>query len=198
VRGLELTSINSPTTGDLSLFHAITDPTNSEHTVAEVALKLAHLGVSVMPVNAVTKKPLLDTWKALQTRVASLKQVEEWFGQWPEAALGVITGALNGISVLDLDVGTDGEPPGWISLLATNFNLPTAKNPTPIVKTPSGGYHLYYPFNPDLPQGAGIWGLTHVDGRGEGGYVVAPPSPGYIWRPAFRSSSDRDDGVVQP
>jgi len=175
---------------DLKTWEAITDPRNNDHSVAEVALKLAHLSVSVMPVNVVTKKPLLDTWKALQTTAANLKQVEEWFGRWPNAGLAIVTGELNGICVLDMDVGDKNEPSGWESLRGTDFLLPSASNPVPLVRTPSGGFHAYYPFDSLLPQGTRIWGLSHVDGRAEGGYVVAPPCAGYNWVSHYRTVMD--------
>ncbi len=180
-----MTSINSANDASLSPFQAITDPRNNDHPVPEVARYLASIGVSVMPVNISTKKPRLDSWKALQTEAASPERVKDWYRQWPNAGLAVVTGELNGICVLDLDVGDGDEPSGWESLQETDFVLPSSASPTPIVKTPSGGYHLYYPFSSDLPQGARIWELHHVDGRAEGGYVIAPPSTGYLWVPRF-------------
>lgn len=179
-----------PNDSDHAPFRAITDPRNNDHPIPEVARYLSSFGVSVMPVDTTKKKPRLDSWKALQTEAASPEQVKAWFRRWPNAGMALVTGELNGISVLDLDVGTADEPPGWVSLQGTDFKFPSAENPTPIVRTPSGGYHLYYPFNSDLLQGARLWGLSHVDGRGEGGYVVAPPSAGYTWVTSFSTHSD--------
>lgn len=45
-----------------------------------------------------------------------------------------------------------------------------------LVRTPSGGMHAYYPADPDRPQPSWQAARAHVDFRGEGGYVVVPPS----------------------
>ena len=171
-------------------FAAITDPRNNDHSVFEVARYLASLGVSVLPVNIATKKPLLDTWKALQTTATRPEQVEDWFRQWPNAGLAVIAGILNGISVLDLDAEKGGNPPGWVGLAEFGFSMPSADNVVPVVKTPSPAFHCYYPHTPDIPQGTGIWGIPNLDGRSDGGYVIVPPTPGYRWLRRYASWAD--------
>ena len=45
-----------------------------------------------------------------------------------------------------------------------------------LVRTPSGGMHAYYPAHPDRPQSSWQAASAHVDFRGEGGYVIVPPS----------------------
>ena len=52
---------------------------------------------------------------------------------------------------------------------------------TPKVRTRRGGLHYYFA----RPDG-GVGNRAHVAGfdidvRGDGGYVVVPPSPGYSW-----------------
>jgi hypothetical protein len=171
-------------------FAAITDRRNNDHPVPEVAQYLASIGVSVMPVNISTKKPCLASWKTLQTEAASPEQVEEWYRQWPNAGLAVVTGELNGICVLDPDTEKGHSPPGWVGLAESGFDMPSARNVVPVVKTQSSGFHFYYPHTPDIPQGTGIWGIPNLDGRSDGGYVIVPPTPGYRWLRKYATRAD--------
>jgi hypothetical protein len=171
-------------------FAAITDPRNNDHPVPEVARYLASIGVSVMPVNVATKKPRIDSWKALQTEAVSPQQVEEWFRRWPDSGLSVVTGCLNGICVLDADSGKSGKPPGWIGLAEIGFYMPSAHNVVPIAKTQHAGFHFHYPYTPDIPQGTGIWGIPNLDGRSDGGYIIVPPTPGYRWLRKYATRTD--------
>ena len=84
--------------------------------------------------------------------------------------IGIATG--NGLYVLDVDKHHDGEATiqnweGDHGLLPNTYT----------VQTPRGGRHYYFTTTTKAPTGAGL-GLG-VDVRGDGGYVVAPPSPGY-------------------
>ena len=117
-------------------------------------------GWSAIPVGQ-DKRPLF-TWKEFQTRRAEPDECSAWFDKYPNANVGVVTGAISGISVVDLD-GPDGEAS------AKDLNLPR----TYTVKTPKG-WHLYYKHHPLLHTGAAF--LPGIDVRSDGGYVVAPPS----------------------
>lgn len=86
--------------------------------------------------------------------------------------VGIVTGKVSGLFVLDLDPRKGDIPAGWESLNGRMKQWPQ----TPTVVTGSGGRHLYF----KLPEGevprnsAGI--LPGVDWRAEGGWVVAPPT----------------------
>ena len=47
---------------------------------------------------------------------------------------------------------------------------------TALVRTPSGGLQAYYPADPDRSQSSWQAARAHVDFRGDGGYIIAPPS----------------------
>jgi hypothetical protein len=90
----------------------------------------------------------------------------------PNAALiGMPTGSISGISVVDIDVrdGKAGEQ--WMNNNKAELGL------TKIVQTQSGGWHYYYRHVVGITNTAGI--AQCVDIRGEGGYVIVPPSIGY-------------------
>ena len=100
-----------------------------------------------------------------------VEQIGRWWTEHPDAQIGLATGATSGFVVVDLDVvELIGEVDGleW----ARDVNLPDTLTAT----TPSGGEHRYYaaPGEP-VPTSAGQV-APHVDIRGDGGYVILPPS----------------------
>jgi hypothetical protein len=89
-----------------------------------------------------------------------------WWSCHPQANIGLATG--HRFDVLDVD-GPAGE--AAIRALAAEHSLHSSG---PLVRTGGGGWHYYL-----APTGLGNArpaGLAHVDWRGRGGYVVAPPS----------------------
>ncbi|OGG48695.1 hypothetical protein A3C18_02415 [Candidatus Kaiserbacteria bacterium RIFCSPHIGHO2_02_FULL_54_11b] len=124
----------------------------------ETALKYAEMGYSIIPIRAKSKKPLVD-WKRYQTERATPEEIEKWFKEWPNMNIGIITGAISGIAVVDVENGGSLE------------GLP----PTVTAKTGGGGWHLYYR-HPGHKVGNEVRTRELTDVRGDGGYVVAPPS----------------------
>jgi hypothetical protein len=121
------------------------------------ALHYAEIGLSVIPVGQ-DKKPLIS-WQIHQKKRASKKQVMKWFTQFPYANVAVVTGAISGIVVVDVEAGGKTE------------NLP----PTSISKTGGGGWHFFYKHpGKKVANAVRIKELTDI--RGDGGYVVMPPS----------------------
>jgi len=118
-------------------------------------------GFSVIPVGR-DKKPLID-WKEFQTRYPSPEELEKWFSDGKNN-IAIVTGPISEIAVLDID-GEEGEE----SIKQNKLYLP----PAPCVKT-GKGYHYYFKYQ------NGVRNFTRrypgIDLRGEGGYVLAPPS----------------------
>ncbi len=128
------------------------------------ALEYSVRGYSILPLRK-NKLPLVDSWKHFQQLAAGEEQIAEWWEKNPAANVGIITGKISGITVVDIDVSGDKAVP-----------LDTFPR-THTVKTPTGGYHLYYQYCPDIQQTANTFPqFPHVDIRNDGGYVVAPPS----------------------
>jgi Bifunctional DNA primase/polymerase, N-terminal len=104
-----------------------------------------------------------------------------WWTRHPQANIGLATG--HRFDVLDID-GPTGE--AAIRTLAATHGLHSSG---PLVQTGGGGWHYYL-----APTGLGNVppdGLAHVDWRGRGGYVVAPPSRHASGHP-YRWVSGRD------
>lgn len=128
------------------------------------AFRLMVDGKSVMPVG-LDKKPLLNQWKILQTAPATEEDLKRWWTKWPHAGIGLITGKISGITVVDIDT-TGGNAVPLDTFPATYT-----------VKTPTGGYHLYYGYDASIQQTANTFPqFPHVDIRNTGGFVVCPPS----------------------
>jgi Bifunctional DNA primase/polymerase, N-terminal len=89
-----------------------------------------------------------------------------WWTRHPPANIGLATG--HRFDVLDIDGPAGAQA---IRELAATHGLHSSG---PLVRTGGGGWHFYL-----APTGLGNAspaGLAHVDWRGRGGYVVAPPS----------------------
>lgn len=126
------------------------------------AMQFMVSGYSVMPVG-LDKKPLLKTWKQYQTVAADEDQIEKWWRRWPHANIGIITGKVSGITVIDIDTYRGGD----MSKFPRTFT----------VKTGNGGFHLYFKYHPGITISANAYAdMPGVDLRGDGGFVVGPYS----------------------
>lgn len=118
-------------------------------------------GFSVIPLLPKSKKPAIQ-WREYQKRLPTEEELEAWFGNRSRNNIGVVTGSISGLAVLDAD---SAEAVAWCEA-----NLPK----TPTVKT-ARGRHYYFKFMPGLKNSVKVNGLKS-DVRGEGGYVAAPCS----------------------
>ncbi len=134
------------------------------------ALQAIGRGWSVIPLKPHSKTPL-GSWKANQTLRATYEELEAAFQANPDAGLGFVTGAISGKVVLDIDPDVGGKQ-SMNEFVAQFGRLPQ----TPVVRTGGGGYHYYFAYpKAGLRNSAGKLG-DGLDIRGDGGYVVAPPS----------------------
>jgi hypothetical protein len=94
--------------------------------------------------------------------------IRQWWTSAPNANIGVATG--RGCIVLDIDLRHDGD-----KTLAVLEQQHGAVPPTWRATTGGGGVHLYFTTDVEVRNSAGKIG-PGIDIRGDGGYVVAPPS----------------------
>jgi hypothetical protein len=94
-----------------------------------------------------------------------------WWQRWPGANLGVRTGAVSGLVVVDVDPAHSGLE--TMRRLSDEAPIPKGLR----VRTGSGGWHLYFAHpGGQVRNSAGTALGPGVDVRGDGGYVIAPPS----------------------
>lgn len=140
-------------------------------SLRDAARALADAGVPVFPCVAGGKRPL--TPAGFNDATTDPGVVAGWWSTWPNANLAVPTGARSGIDVVDVDVTAD----------RSGFDAFTMAQEAGIldgeyarIRTPSGGMHVYFPSASDRPQRCWQSATAHIDFRGDGGYVVVPPS----------------------
>lgn len=167
----------------------------SEHSTPVVTLPhAAHMlcesGLSVIPIASVAdKNPSLESWKPYTIHAPQPAEAAHWFtanGTPAAPALAIVCGAVSGgLTVIDFDLMRDGRTlyPEWTRLVEKL--APGLLATLPVVETPSGGHHVYLrcpvvESNQKLAESAAR--QTWIETRGEGGYVLAPPSEGYVKR----------------
>jgi hypothetical protein len=93
-------------------------------------------------------------------------RIGRWWHRWPQANVGLATGII--FDALDID------GPAGLAALGQLQAAADLRFPGPMVATGGGGWHHWF-----TPTGLGNRpprGLAHVDWRGRGGCVLAPPS----------------------
>jgi len=100
-------------------------------------------------------------------------EIERLFSVAGAALIGVPTGEVSGLSVIDIDVRDGKQGEQWVRDNAELLGI------TRVAETQSGGWHYYYKHVDNIRNRAGIDGC--VDVRGDGGYVIYPSSTGYRW-----------------
>lgn len=125
---------------------------------------------SVIPIRADgSKAPALESWKEYQQRLPTEMELQNWFVAGVNQ-IGVVTGKISGLSVLDVDT--------------RNITLPVTSSIR--VKTPKGTHH-YFKYSEGL--GNAVRFIEHCDIRSEGGFCLLPPSRGYSFvNPYFKLS----------
>jgi putative DNA primase/helicase len=154
--------------------------------IGEEAVALAREGFAIFPVYEIApngycacgrsdcsspgKHPRLKN--GVKGASTSEEQARQWWTVWPDANIGIATGACSSIFVLDVDSKHNGQD-ALVALMEQHGQL----SDTRISQTGGGGFHAFYrlPVDRDIPNSAGKVGQG-IDIRGEGGYVVAPPS----------------------
>lgn len=133
------------------------------------AQSYAARGWSVIPMESHGKRPLV-AWTEFQQRRAAPDEVDAWFEHWPDANVGIVTGHVSGLVVVDVDAKH-----GGFDSLATLTHEFGGLPDTVTAETGGGGRHLYFHHPRDaLRNRVGI--RPGIDLRAEGGCVVAPPS----------------------
>ncbi len=149
--------------------------------ILETARQYVAIGLSVIPVKADgSKSPKLSGWREYSDRLPTDDELVEWFGGTEPVGIGVVPGTASGnLVVLDFECKA-GQPAfaEWLTGLDPTLAAPLAV--CPIVRTPSGGRHIWIRLPAAVPGGKLARyskGDTKVEIRGEGHQVLAPGCP---------------------
>lgn len=151
----------------------------------DLAEPLIRLGIHVAPAHPNKKRSFLKSWQNLAS--VSRRQIEYWDRTYANANVIVVCGEASNISVIDVDVkdGVDGNA-ALLKHKENGFTLP----PRPMVRSPSGGLHLYFKHQKGLLNAVGLSKTGRgigvgVDYRTSGGSVCGPGSTidgkAYTW-----------------
>lgn len=153
---------------------------DSSAPILEHALAYAVRGWPVFPCNPspirkVGKRPM--TPSGFKDATTDEVQIRAWWTRWPDALIGVPMGRRTKVFAIDPDIpdGPD-EPDGlkaWNRLLASHGQVFTHTH-----ETPSGGLHVLFRWDEARPVSnrEGKLKGSGINVRGEGGYIIVPPS----------------------
>jgi len=153
---------------------------NEPSEIKAAASRLISAGLSVISIKPDSSKSPPIPWKEFQRRQATEEELTGWFTPEGRTGLAIIGGKVSGgLEILDFDDDALYAP--WCELVESEAS--GLLNRLPKVKTPEG-VHVYcrsegcegnqklaQAFEDGQPK-------TLIETRGEGGYVIAPPSPG--------------------
>lgn len=125
--------------------------------VAHAVLYIERFGCSVIPISK-SKVPSVP-WSEFMSRVPKVSEVIGWDME----RLGIVTGQVSGIVVVDCDSREHAEW-FWDNISQSN-----------VVVRSRRGFHFYFKHPGERVMNA-VKVAGHYDVRGDGGYVVAPPS----------------------
>jgi hypothetical protein len=137
------------------------------YNLSEAALQYAGRGWRVFPCYPRAKEPL--TRHGFKDATVKPSQIELWWSAHPDANVAIATGGASGLFVLDLD-GADAI--ANVLELASAYGRMSCRA---IVRT-GRGFHIYCAMNAGEKVPCGQGKETGIDIRGDGGYVLAPPS----------------------
>ena len=124
-------------------------------------------GWSVLPIAQGKKSPAMQSWTEFTTKAATMEQLETWFGALAGAGVGVVTGKVSGIVVVDMEKSCPTSLEDVLSAFPTGL----------ISKTGGGGYHLYYRYPAGVEKVSNRVRIYEgVDIRGDNGFIVLPPT----------------------
>jgi bifunctional DNA primase/polymerase-like protein len=139
--------------------------TELSQEMVTAALGYAARGWPVFPVHPTDKRP--RTRHGFKDATLDSRLIEDWWlRRWPGS--GIALAVPEGLLVLDIDPRNGG---------VRGPELPTTKE----AGTRSGGAHLYYAVPPDLSFVGQYQPGIDVKAPGKG-YVILPPTPGYVWK----------------
>lgn len=139
--------------------------------LASAAELLGSSAIPVFPCVPGEKRPL--TPHGFQDASSDLGVINSWWRHQPDANIGVPTGTVGGVDVVDVDVHDTGS--GYTAFEHAR-RAGFVEGWAWMVRTPSGGLHAYFLHTDQGQQRSWQVPGKHIDFRGDGGYIIVPPS----------------------
>src|SRR3989344_4925544 len=102
-------------------------------------------------------------WQEYQTKRPTREQVAKWWDENPNYNIALVTGAVSGVVVVDID----------------GVEIPPGLPPTAAVETSPRSYHYYFKHPGFSIKNAVGELMTGVDFKGDEGIAILPPSTHY-------------------
>src|SRR5579885_1213210 len=159
-------------------------PPPAQIRLAKAALYYARAGLPAFPLHPQGKTPLVR--RGLYAATTDEEQIARWWRRFPQANIGIPTGAPSGWIVLDVDPRHSGQMS--LEKLQQAIKQHAAESgcanrdllATRVQRTGGGGLHLVFDRRTDLDlpvrNTVDVAGYHGLDLRGEGGYIVVAPS----------------------
>lgn len=138
-------------------------------SLVDAAKFYANKGMKVFPLQPNSKVPLKNwSWKKACTSDPEL--IEAWWAQHPTANIGMVTGGVNNVMVMDVDMkkGQNG--------VASYEALAQETYEGLVQDTPTGGKHLIFKYMKGLKNFTHQGDFSGLDMRTDNGYIVVAPS----------------------
>ena len=135
--------------------------------IRELAASYIDGGWSILPVKPDEKRPYMTNWLQYMHTKANKIVADNWFKSLSGAGIGVVTGKISNIIVLDVE--------SWCKIPIEEL---LKKYPTQMYsRTGSGGYHLFYQYPQGVSKVSNRVGIFEgADLRADGGFIVLPPT----------------------
>lgn len=134
---------------------------------SKLAREYVNQGWSILPVRPDEKRPYMNNWLQYTHVRADRDTVDNWFNNLSGAGVGLVTGKVSGVVVLDVE----NDCPIPIEDLLRKY-------PTNLYsRTGSGGYHLFYTYPHNVGRISNrVRIFEGADLRADGGFIVLPPT----------------------
>lgn len=157
----------------------------SNNILLDAALGYAGNGFPVFPLNG--KKPALPTMgKKFEKATTDVNQIREWWGgQYANCNIGIPTGPKSGFWVLDIDTKADANGVSSLNEIASACG----EVPATAMQFTGSGRHLLFDCKDTKIKNSVRKIADGIDVRGDGGYIVVPPSIHPVTKNQYQWSS---------
>lgn len=124
-------------------------------------------GWSILPVKPDEKRPYMQNWLQYTKEKAGKATLENWFTHLSGAGVGVVTGKISGVLVIDVEHDCPRPIEDVLKQYPTNM----------VSRSGSGGYHLFYQYPSNKGRVSNrVQFQPGMDLRADGGFIVLPPT----------------------